>query len=154
FTRAGTPPPRSADECGGAPLAEPTLDRRPVADAAAELQRNFHGAENGFDSRGIHRLSGKKALEIDDVQIIKTLALERPRLRRRVAVEHGRARHVALLQAHGEPFLEIDGGKQDHGTNIITDSIAESSQSAPGQAFGSSRDEIACRKCCRAPRSR
>ena len=32
-------------------------------------------------------------------------------LRRRIAVEHGRARHVALLQTHGYAVLEVDGGK-------------------------------------------
>ena len=36
------------------------------------------------------------------------------RLRRRIAVEDGGARHVALLQAHAEAVLEVDGGKQDH----------------------------------------
>jgi len=36
------------------------------------------------------------------------------RLRRRIAVEHGGARHVALLQANREAVLQIDGGKQDH----------------------------------------
>jgi len=50
------------------------------------------------------------------MQIFKALPLERLRLRRRIAVEHGRARHIALLQAHGKAVLEIDGGKQDHGT--------------------------------------
>jgi hypothetical protein len=36
------------------------------------------------------------------------------RLRRRIAAEHGGARHVALLQAHAQAVLEVDGGKQDH----------------------------------------
>jgi hypothetical protein len=40
--------------------------------------------------------------------------LERVRLRRRIAIEHGGARHVALLQAHGEAVFQVDGGKQDH----------------------------------------
>ena len=37
------------------------------------------------------------------------------RLRRRIAIEHGGARHVALLQAHGFAVLQIDGREQDHG---------------------------------------
>ena len=49
------------------------------------------------------------------MQIFKTLLLEGVRLRRRIAVEHRRARHVALLQAHGFAVLQIDGGKQNHG---------------------------------------
>ena len=71
--------------------------------------------EDALDRRGVHRLAGEGAVEIDDVQILEALRLERLRLRRRIAVEHGRARHVALLQAHGEAVLQIDGGKQDHG---------------------------------------
>ena len=45
----------------------------------------------------------------------KALLLEGTRLRSRVAMKNGRARHVALLQPHGETFLEIDRGKQNHG---------------------------------------
>ena len=46
----------------------------------------------------------------------KPCGLEGMRLRRRIAVEHGGARHVALLQAHAQAVLQIDGGKQDHVT--------------------------------------
>jgi hypothetical protein len=45
------------------------------------------------------------------VKVLEALRLERVRLLRRVFVEHGRARHVALLQPHGEAFLQIDGGE-------------------------------------------
>ena len=48
------------------------------------------------------------------MQMLEALRLEDVRLRRRIAVEHGGARHVALLQANGEAVLQIDGGKQDH----------------------------------------
>ena len=41
--------------------------------------------------------------------------LEGARLRRRIAVEDGGARHVALFEPHGKAFLEVDGGKQNHG---------------------------------------
>ena len=41
----------------------------------------------------------------------KPWLLEGARLRGGIAMKHGRARHVALLQAHGEAFLEIDSGK-------------------------------------------
>ena len=44
--------------------------------------------------------------------------LEGARLRRRVAVKDGGARHVALLQPHGETLLQIDGGKKDHGVHF------------------------------------
>ena len=36
-------------------------------------------------------------------------------LRRRIEVEHGRARHVALLEAHALAVLQVDGGKKNHG---------------------------------------
>ena len=49
------------------------------------------------------------------MEIIETLPLERVRLRRRIAVEHRRPRHVALLQAHGLAVFQIDGGKENHG---------------------------------------
>ena len=77
--------------------------------------RNADRFEDALDRRGVHRLAGEGAVEIDDVQILEALRLEGMRLRGRIAVKHGRARHVALLQAHGEAVLQIDGGKQDHG---------------------------------------
>ena len=49
------------------------------------------------------------------MEILEALRLERVRLRRRIAVEHGRARHVALLEPHAGAVLEVDGGEQDHG---------------------------------------
>ena len=52
------------------------------------------------------------------MQIFKALRLEGARLRRRIAVEDGRARHVALLEPHAGAVLEIDGGKQDHGVHF------------------------------------
>ena len=72
------------------------------------------GVEDALDRGGIDRLAGERAVEIDDVQILEALRLERPRLRRRIAVKHGRARHVALLEPHAGAVLEVDGGEQDH----------------------------------------
>ncbi len=40
---------------------------------------------------------------------------ERAGLRRRIAVEHSGARHVALLQPHGFAVFQVDRGKKDHG---------------------------------------
>jgi len=36
------------------------------------------------------------------------------RLRCGIEVEHGRARHVALLEAHALAVLQVDGGEEDH----------------------------------------
>ncbi len=96
-------------------LLEPGLDRRRVADAAAELDRDPHRLENPLDRRRVHRLAGKGAVEIDDVEILEALALEGMRLRRGIAVKHRGARHVALLEPHADAVLEVDGGKKDHG---------------------------------------
>ena len=74
--------------------------------------------ENALDRGGIDRLAGEGAVEIDDMQIFEALRLEGARLRRRIAVEHGRARHVALLQPHAGAVLEVDGRKQDHGVHF------------------------------------
>ena len=63
----------------------------------------------------VHRLAGKGAVEIDDVQIFEPLRGEGARLRRRIEVEHGRARHVALFEAHALAVLQVDGGKENHG---------------------------------------
>ena len=100
------------------PLLEPGLDRRHVADAAAELHRNCNRLENAVHRRGVHRLAGKGAVEIDHVQIFEALRLEGARLRGRVVVEGARARHVALLQPHAGAVLQVDGGKQDHGVHF------------------------------------
>ena len=100
------------------PFAEPGFDRRHVANAAAELHRQADGFQNAVDRVAVHRLAGEGAVEIDDVQILEALHLEGVRLRRRIAMKNGRARHVALLQPHGEAFLEVDGGEQDHGVHF------------------------------------
>ena len=54
-------------------------------------------------------LPDERAVEIDDMQILEALRLERARLRRRIAVEHGRVRHVALVEPHAGAVLEVDG---------------------------------------------
>ena len=72
--------------------------------------RNFDGAENALDRRSIHRLAGKRAVEIDQMQIFKALPLKRLRLRRRVAVEPRSRAHVTLLQAHARPSLRSMAG--------------------------------------------
>jgi len=50
-------------------------------------------------------------VEIDNVEIFKTLLRERASLRGRIATEHCRPRHIALLQADGLAVFEIDRRK-------------------------------------------
>ena len=94
---------------------QPSLDRGAIADAAAELGRDRHRRKDPLHRRGIDRLAGKGAVEIHQVQIAKALLREGARLRRRIAAEHGRARHVALLQAHRFAIFQIDRRKENHG---------------------------------------
>src|SRR4029079_16334260 len=76
---------------------------------------NLDRAENSFDRLRIHRLAGKCAVEIDDMEMLETLRLERRRLRCGVAMKYGRARHVALFEPHGFAVLQVDGRKENHG---------------------------------------
>ena len=57
-------------------LVEPALDRRHVADAAAELHAQADRVENAIDRGGIYRLARKGAVEIDDVEMPETRRLE------------------------------------------------------------------------------
>ena len=104
-----------ADDDARDALVEPGLDGLEIANAAAELHRHGDGLQHRLDRLRIHRLAGEGAVEIDDMQIFEPLLGEGARLRRGIDVEHGRARHVALLEAHALAVLEVDGGKEDHG---------------------------------------
>ncbi len=86
-----------------------------VADAAAELHRHRDRLQHRLDRLGVHRLAGERAVEIDHVQIFEALRGEGSRLRRRIEIEHGGARHVALLQAHALAVLQINRWKENHG---------------------------------------
>ena len=68
-----------------------------------------------IDRERVHRPAGKGAVEIDHVQVLEPLRSEGARLRRRIEIEHGRARHVALFEAHALAVLQVDRGKKDHG---------------------------------------
>ena len=60
------------------------------------------------------------------MQIFEALLGEGTRLRRRIAVEYGGARHVALLQADALAVLQIDGGKENHGFHFKKFAISAS----------------------------
>ncbi len=68
-----------------------------------------------LDRIAVDGLAGKRAVEIDDVQIFETLFLEAQRLFGGVIVEDGRLRHVAAHETHALTVLEIDRGEKDHG---------------------------------------
>ena len=84
------------------------------ADTTAELDREFHGLEDRLDRRAIDALTGKGAIEIDDVEILEPLILKALGLGGGIIVEHGGLLHVAQLEAHALAVFQIDGRKQDH----------------------------------------
>src|SRR6185436_1463218 len=106
---------RGADDDARDAFVEPGFHGLEIANAAAELHRHGDGFQHRLDGQRIHRLAGKGAVEIDDMQIFESLLGERPRLISRIEVEHGRARHVALFEAHALAVFQVDGGKENHG---------------------------------------
>ena len=52
------------------------------------------------------------------MQIRKALPLELRGLRGRIVVEDRRALHVAMHEAHAAPFLQVDGGIENHGRHL------------------------------------
>src|SRR5262249_44350902 len=93
------------------PFLEPALHSRRVAHAASELHRNGDHFKNAFNGRGIHRRTGKSAVEIHHVKILEPLLFDRARLRRWITGKYGRPRKTALLERDGQASLEINSGK-------------------------------------------
>ncbi len=89
-----------------------------IPDAAAKLERNFDGRENGLDRSRVYRAPGESAIEIDDMEVFEPLARKSQGLGGGVLVENRGPRHVALLEAHATAFLEIDRRKKNHGRHL------------------------------------
>ncbi len=106
---------RGADDYARNAPGEPSLDGVEIADAATELHRQGDRFQHRLHRQRVHRLAGEGAVEIDHVQIFEALRGEATRLRRRLKIEHGRTRHIALFEAHALAVLQVDGGKKDHG---------------------------------------
>ena len=97
------------------PSPSQSLDRRPVADAAAQLEAQADTVADRRHRSAIDRMAGKGAVEIDDVQPFEPGVRELPGLCRRIAVEHGGAGHLAAHQADAGAILEVDRRVEDHG---------------------------------------
>src|SRR5436305_1611059 len=110
---------RGADDDTRDAFLQPRLHGAKVANAAAELHRHADGREHALHRLRIDRLAGERAVEIDHVQVFKALRRKGARLGCGIEIEHGGARHVALLEAHALAVLQIDGGKQDHGFHFM-----------------------------------
>ena len=68
--------------------------------------------EDRLDRRRIDRPAGEGAVQIDDVQLLEACAAKVVRLRGRVIVEDGGARHVALLRRTHTPSLRSMAGNR------------------------------------------
>ena len=108
---------RAYDDAGHSVL-EPAPHRLHVPNAAAELDLHCQPCEDPRDRRGVDRLAGEGAVEIDDMEVFESLLGERFRLRRGVSVENGRLGHVAAQKANAFAILEVDCGKKDHGRHF------------------------------------
>src|SRR5258708_7624450 len=86
-------------------LFEPRRDRRPVANSASKLHRQWHAFEDPLDHPRVDRATGECAIQIDHMQIFKPFGLEPRGLGGSVTVEYGCSPHVALLQAHAHAVL-------------------------------------------------
>ena len=106
---------RGADDDARDALGEPGFDGLEVADAAAELHRHGDRLEHRLDRRALTGLPAKAPSRSTTCRYSKPCAAKLLRLRGRIEVEHGRARHVALLEPHALAVLQIDRGKKDHG---------------------------------------
>ena len=62
-----------------------------------------------IDGSLIDRFPGECTVEIDDVQVLKPLRLERVGLPSRIAMEHDRTCHVALFKPNGDAILDVNG---------------------------------------------
>jgi hypothetical protein len=61
----------------GDTLVEPALDASQITNAATKLNRQGHRLEDFLDSVAIDRLAGERAVEVDQMQILEPLTLER-----------------------------------------------------------------------------
>lgn len=102
----------------GDALAQPEVDAVAGADAATELQRDRHPAEDRLDRGGVHGAAGEGAVQVDDMQPSGAGGGERARLGAGIGIKDDGGGHVAPLQAHAVAALEIDGRKKDQGRHL------------------------------------
>src|SRR5947199_255944 len=124
-----TPSAATARTCPGAPMPPAAVTgpggagragggrrshRRRVAGPAAHLHGDAHRGADGGDQVRLHRPSGARAVEVDDVQPARTRRLEAARHRDRVVAVHGLALESALEESDAAAAAEVDRGIDDH----------------------------------------
>src|SRR3712207_9594958 len=68
---------------------------------------------------GVHGPPREGAVEIDDVQPLEALTLERETLRGRIVAEDRGLVHVALHEAHAPTLLQVDRGRSEEHTSEL-----------------------------------
>ena len=96
-------------------LLQPGFNGRQIANAAAQLREGGAGLDRRLDRRHIDRRTGKRPVQVDNMQMPEALRGKGACLVGRVIVENRRARHIALLKAHAPAFFQINGGENNHG---------------------------------------
>ncbi len=99
---------------------EPALDPRAVANAAAQLHMAGEALDDRAHGLAIDRFAGERAVEIDDVEMLRARFGKQHRLRGGIVTIDGRAVHIALGQADDLAALQIDRGENDkaHGFQL------------------------------------
>ena len=93
---------RRADDNVAQPGVEVALNRVKVADAAAQLHIDLaaHGFENFANCHLVFGVTGKRAIQIDQVQAPGPFSDPGSRHQGRIFAEGGGLLHVALFEAH------------------------------------------------------
>ena len=104
---------RRADHDPRDAKVEPARDAFGRADPATQLHMSRKPRDDGFHGVAIDALTGKGAVEIDDVEMVRARIREQHRLRRGIVAINGRAVHIALRQTHDLAAFQIDRGKDD-----------------------------------------
>ena len=81
---------------------------------AAQLHVPRKHLENTLDRVTVHSLARERAVEIDNVQVLRTGLRKQHGLRGGIVTVNGGAIHIALGKAHDFAVLQVDGGKDDH----------------------------------------
>ena len=101
------------------PLLEPALDRRQVADAAAELHRDARRPSRMASTAApFTGLPAKAPSRSTTCSHSKPCVSKLARLRGGIVVEDRRLRPCRRAQAHALAVLQVDRGKQDHGRQL------------------------------------
>jgi hypothetical protein len=112
---------RAADDDVGDAVVQVALDGVQVADAAAQLHRDFvaHLVDDGLDGGLVHRLAGEGAVQVHQVQAPGAAGQPLPGHVRRVGGKHRGAVHLALFQADTLAVLQIDRRNDEHGPDYL-----------------------------------